>query len=242
MRTHRDISFENRQEVEFDKFFHENRANLTDNLALSLEFSTLLKFIDNLEGKRVLDLGCGIGRNGLQLAKYAEEVVGYDVSEVGVARANARAKELDISNFRAEVNNFSNVEKGSFDVILCVNMLHHSASPLQVFHSTRKALSSDGQLIVMENNPLNPLFPLFFLLIGQLKIHWTRQYLMVNRFALVNLIVSAGMFVKEVQRYGFLPTMLYNYSLKFKSLNEFMNRIPIINEATAFHLIKAEKY
>jgi 2-polyprenyl-3-methyl-5-hydroxy-6-metoxy-1,4-benzoquinol methylase len=241
MSTHRDISFENIQKFEFDRFFHEIRINPSDDLALSLEFSTLLQFIGMLEGKRVLDLGCGIGRNGLQLAKYAEEVVGYDISEVGVARANTLAKELNIPNFRAEVNNFSVVEERYFDTILCVNMLHHSASPPRVLSAIRQALRPGGQLIVMENNPLNLLFPLFFLLIGQIKSHWTKQYLMVNRFTLANLITSAGMSVKKIECYGFLPTMLYNYSLKFKSLNEFLNRIPVINEATAFHLIKAER-
>lgn len=239
MDTNQGNSFERMQSAEFDKF--SQRASLSDNRALRIEFETLLQFIGNLEGKRVLDLGCGIGRNSLKLAHYAHEVIGYDISEVAVAKANDIAKQLGVNNFRAEVNNFSDVEEGCFDVILCVNMLHHSATPLQVLNSIRKALRPGGQLIIMENNPLNPLFPLLFLLIGQVKAHWTKQYLMVNRFTLTKLITTAGMSVKKIQRYGFLPTMLYNYSLSFKNINEILNRIPVINEATAFHLIRAER-
>ena len=240
MDTNQGNSFERMQSDEFDKYFQ--RSSLSDNRALRIEFETLLQFIGNLEGKRVLDLGCGIGRNSLQLAHYAHEVIGYDISAVAVAKANDFAKQLGVKNFRAEVNNFSDVEEGCFDVILCMNMLHHSDAPLQVLHSIRKALRSGGQLIIMENNPLNPLFPLFFLLIGQVKTHWTKQYLMVNRFTLTKLITTAGMSVKKIQRYGFLPTMLYNYSLSFKNINEILNRIPVINEAAAFHLIRAEKH
>lgn len=232
-------SFERMQKVEFDNFFQ--GIELADNRALQVEFETLLQFMGNLDGKRVLDLGCGMGRNGLQLAQYAKEVVGYDISEVGIAKANEFARELGISNFHAEINNFSEVQEGIFDVILCVNMLHHVSEPHIVLGSINKALRKGGKLIIMENNPLNPLFPLFFLMIRQVRSHLTKQYLMVNRFTLGKLIVTAGMTVRKIQRYGFLPTMLYNYSLKFKSLNEILNRIPVLNEATAFHLIMAEK-
>jgi len=231
--------FECLQKAEFDKYFEQ--VDPADNRALHIEFETLLQFIGNIEGKRVLDLGCGVGRNGLQLAKYSEEVVGYDISEVGVARANEFARKLGIPNFHAELNNFSEVQEGTFDIVLCVNVLHHTPAPSLILRSIRTTLRPGGQLILMENNPLNPLFPLFFLLIGQLKSHWNKQYLMVNRFTLTNLITTAGMSVKKVQRYGFLPTMLYNYSPKFKSLNEFMNRIPVLKEGAAFHLIKAER-
>lgn len=235
----RNQSFERMQKVEFDNFFR--GIELADNRALQVEFETLRQFMGNLDGKRVLDLGCGVGRNGLQLAQYAEEVVGYDISEVGVAKANEFARQLGILNFHAELNNFSEVQEDAFDIILCVNMLHHTPEPHTVLSSINKALRKGGQLIIMENNPLNPLFPLFFLLIGQVRSHLTKQYLMVNRFTLGKLITTAGMTVKKVQRYGFLPTLLYNYSLKFKNLNEILNRIPVINEATAFHLIMAEK-
>lgn len=239
MDTNQGNSFERMQSAEFDKFFQQ--TSLSDNRSLRIEFETLLQFIGNLEGKRVLDLGCGIGRNSLKLACYAHEVIGYDISEVAVAKANDIAKQLGVNNFRAQVNNFSDVEEGCFDVILCVNMLHHCATPLHVLNSIRKALRPGGQLIIMENNPLNPLFPLFFVLIGQIRSHLTKQYLMVNRFTLSKIVTAAGMTIKKVQRYGFLPTMLYNYSLKFKSINEILNRIPVINEATAFYLIMAEK-
>lgn len=159
---------------------------------------------------------------------------------VGIAKANEFARELGNLNFHAEINNFSEVQEGIFDVILCVNMPHHVSEPHIALESINKTLRKGG-LIIMENNPLNPLFPLFFLMVRQVRSHLTKQYLMVDRFTLGKLMVTAGMTVRNIQRYGFLPTMLYNYSLKFKSLNEILNRIPVLNEATAFHLIMAEK-
>jgi 2-polyprenyl-3-methyl-5-hydroxy-6-metoxy-1,4-benzoquinol methylase len=231
--------FEQSQKSEFDRFFQE--MELPDTRALRIEFETLLAFMGDIAGKRILDLGCGLGRNGLQLARHAGEVVGYDISEVGVRRANEAARKLGIANFRAECNNFSVVEAEQFDLVLCVNMLHHASSPGEVMRSVRTALKPGGALVILENNPMNPLFPPFFLLIGQLRAHLTKQYLMSNRFTLQRLLREAGLEVTDVRRHGYLPTALYNYSLAFKTLNEMLNRIPVVNELTAFYLIKALK-
>lgn len=232
-------NFEQSQKNEFNQFFL--TADVPDSRALRIEFETLLRFMGDLTSKRVLDLGCGVGRNGIQIARHAAEVVGYDLSEVAVERANETAQRLGITNFKAEVNNFSEVREGEFDVVLCVNMLHHADSPQSVLGSIHKVLRPGGELIILENNPLNPLFPLFFIMIGQLKTHLTLQYLMVNRFTLAKSLSQAGLTMKSTWRHGFLPTALYNYSLTFKAINEILNKIPFVNELTAFYLVKAIK-
>ena len=61
----------------FDKFFSENALPNKNSLALDVEFNVLLKFMGDMSGKKVLDLGCGDGRIGIKLARYAREVVGY---------------------------------------------------------------------------------------------------------------------------------------------------------------------
>ena len=231
--------FEKFQEKEFDHYF--STIDINESRALQIEFKTLIEFMGDISGKRILDLGCGIGRNGIQLASYADEVVGYDLSSVAVDRANNTAQQLGITNFVACVNNFSNPAHNDFDIVLCVNMLHHADSPQHVLNTIYKVLRPGGQLIIMENNPMNPLFPFFFVMIGQLKSHLTMQYLTVNRFVLTKSLIKSGLALVNIQRYGFLPTVLYNFSLAFKKLNEFLNRIPLLNEFTAFYMIKAIK-
>jgi 2-polyprenyl-3-methyl-5-hydroxy-6-metoxy-1,4-benzoquinol methylase len=231
--------FEQYQKAEFDRFF--SVLEIPDNRALRIEFETLLRFMGDLRGKRVLDLGCGTGRNGLQLARHAGEVVGYDLSEVAIEKANADARRLGLTNFHAEVNNFAHVEEASFDVVLEVNMLHHASAPREVAKQVRRALRPGGEFVMFENNPLNPLFPFFFVMIGQLRSHLTKQYLMVNRFTLARMLADAGLELSDLRRHGYLPTALYNYSLAFKALNESLNRVPVVNELTAFYLIKAVK-
>ena len=49
-------------------------------------------------GSRVLDYGCGQGRNAVYLAKRGLFVVGFDLAEEGVRRTRSYAKELGVSD------------------------------------------------------------------------------------------------------------------------------------------------
>jgi len=63
---------------------------------------------DNLEGKWVLDIGCGNGRYSELFCKLgAEEVIGFDLSEEMIAQAKKRKIENDLRQFeiiRADIN------------------------------------------------------------------------------------------------------------------------------------------
>ncbi len=64
------------------------------NLDFMRDFADL--FIDNLEGKRILDLGCGPGRDARYFSENNFEVVGIDLSEsfLKLARQNAPRAEF----------------------------------------------------------------------------------------------------------------------------------------------------
>lgn len=51
-----------------------------------------LKLLGHVEGKRILDLGCGAGHNAIALARHGAKVVGVDESSDQVAAARAAAE------------------------------------------------------------------------------------------------------------------------------------------------------
>ena len=53
--------------------------------------------LGGLSPRRVLDLGCGNGRNAVWLALEGHDVTGLDVSEVGISRANALAEQAGVA-------------------------------------------------------------------------------------------------------------------------------------------------
>src|SRR6266699_1834829 len=78
---------------------------------------------------RVLDLGCGEGRIDCLLAPSLGQLVGYDISPVGVGKARESAAEAGLSNVSFEVGDLSRPEELSyideFDGICAFGFLHH---------------------------------------------------------------------------------------------------------------------
>lgn len=239
--------FQKKQEKAFDLFFS-RLGNVPDllneSVALQLEFQTLIKFMGEIRGKRILDVGCGTGRNAIKLAMQSNtsQVIGVDISKVACDKANQIANQLNIKNFKAIQVDFS---KGNyneeFDFVLLVNVLHHTDRVDDLLINIHQCLSPSGSLIIIENNSLNPLFIPFFILIRALKEHLTLEYLKSNRFLLKKKLKSNQFEIKNIERYGYLPTMLYNYSLFFKRVNDFFNKVPLLNEFCAFYIIKCSK-
>jgi tellurite methyltransferase len=75
-------------------------------------------------GARVLDLGCGEGRNALFLAECGFEVTAVDISDAGIRKLDALAKERDLQ-IRSEVADMRLYRFAhSFDLIASQGCLH----------------------------------------------------------------------------------------------------------------------
>lgn len=73
---------------------------------------------------KVLDLGCGQGRDAIALARMGFSVTAVDISEVGIKQMNQVAKDegLDINALVMDLNHFDALH--DFDIILLDSMFH----------------------------------------------------------------------------------------------------------------------
>lgn len=73
-----------------------------------------------VQGKRVLDLGCGDGRLALGVARYARSVVGVDPDQELIAIATGRARDAGLRNVRfvAAAGQELPFDDGAFDVVI----------------------------------------------------------------------------------------------------------------------------
>jgi 2-polyprenyl-3-methyl-5-hydroxy-6-metoxy-1,4-benzoquinol methylase len=89
-------------------------------------FQEFVEFFDNLDKNncRVLDLGCGQGRDALRIARKGHYVFGVDLSETGIAQMleDARAEGLNVEGKVADILDFEPVE--AYDVVLLDRVLH----------------------------------------------------------------------------------------------------------------------
>ena len=86
---------------------------------------SVINFLRDKKGK-ILDLGCGSGRNFSAIANKKETAVyGVDFSEEMLKHAEAKAKKLGL-NFESIKSNSNklNFEENYFDSAVCVSVLH----------------------------------------------------------------------------------------------------------------------
>lgn len=86
---------------------------------------------DDLDGLRVLDLGCYEGGFAVELARRGAEVTALDAREAHAERARFAKQALGLERLtvrHADVRALSSVVSGSFDVVLCLGILYHLAA------------------------------------------------------------------------------------------------------------------
>ena len=102
-------------------------------------------------GMSVLDIGCGWGGMGLELAgRYGADVTGVTLSTEQLAIANARARAANLDHHaRFSLTDYRDVD-GPFDRIVSVGMFEHVGAPnfRTYFQQVARLLSDDGVALV----------------------------------------------------------------------------------------------
>ncbi|MFF3716166.1 class I SAM-dependent DNA methyltransferase [Streptomyces prasinus] len=104
-------------------------------------------------GPRVLDMGCGTGRDAAHLHDAGRRVTGADLS--GAMLAHARAHHPGPGYVRADLHGFD-LGQGVFDAVVCLDstlLYCHTNDQLDGFLSScRRALAPDGLLVAEMRN------------------------------------------------------------------------------------------
>ena len=118
------------------------RTDTRDRLQASLNFP-----IEQLQGKLVLDAGCGTGRFAEVVHRYGGEYVGLDYS-FAVDAANANAGDLERVHFvQADLFRPPFADE-AFNLVMSLGVLHHTPDPRRAFASLPRVLKPSGQLTI----------------------------------------------------------------------------------------------
>jgi cyclopropane fatty-acyl-phospholipid synthase-like methyltransferase len=139
-----------REPKEFWENFYEDRTKGIPFFRIKGPDENLVEYFNNgLAPKRVLELGCGPGRNAIYMAKKGCEVDALDISANAINWARERSNEEGVSIHFHCINLFDfEFDPHSYDFVYDCGLLHHLAPHrrLTYFEMIKKALKKDGHL------------------------------------------------------------------------------------------------
>lgn len=107
-------------------------------------------------GGRVLDLGCGVGRHAIGLARLGFQVVGLDVSPWALQRAGAAAARagVDVALHQVDLLRVRDLPVTAMDAAVCVQAFGwgSDADQLRMLGAVRRALRPGGVLVLDHSN------------------------------------------------------------------------------------------
>ena len=124
-----------------------------------------LNYIDGhvgLNGKKVLDVGCGGGILSESMTKRGAQVTGIDLGKTSltVARIHAREQNLDIEYQAISAEDLAAQRPQQFDAVTCMEMLEHVPDPAAIVEACSRLVKPQGRVFfaTINRNPKSFLF------------------------------------------------------------------------------------
>jgi 2-polyprenyl-3-methyl-5-hydroxy-6-metoxy-1,4-benzoquinol methylase len=108
---------------------------------------------ESWKGKRVLEVGCGIGTDTINFARAGAQVTAVDLSPHSLEIARKRAEVFGQSGIRFVEANVEKLQETlpvePYDLIYSFGVIHHTPDPAAAFQQLRAYLAPQGTLKVM---------------------------------------------------------------------------------------------
>ncbi len=122
-----------------------------------LRVTYIEKQAQGVEGKKILDVGCGGGILAEALANKGAQVTGIDVAELSlkVAKMHLHESGLEVDYQLTTVEDFAQQHAARFDIVTCLEILEHVPDPASIVASASRLLKPDGLLCLstLNRNP-----------------------------------------------------------------------------------------
>lgn len=104
-------------------------------------------------GKKVLEIGCGIGTDTINFSRAGAKVSALELSEKSLEIAKQRAKILgfeDIAFYQGDAEELSKtVPVEGYDLIYSFGVIHHTPHPEKVLEEIKKYANKDTEIKIM---------------------------------------------------------------------------------------------
>ncbi len=173
-----------------------------------------LEWIDRyvgVQGKRVIDVGCGGGILSEALAAKGADVTGIDLSDraLSVARLHLHESGHKVNYRKISAEEMAAEQPASFDLVCCMEMLEHVPDPASTVRACAQMVKPGGQVVfsTLNRNPKSYLFAIIGAeYVLKLLPRGTHEYSkFIKPSELTNFARNAGLDVAELMGMTYNP-------------------------------------
>ena len=130
-----------------------SKGNLTP--ALTEKYKSIIEKHVSLDGKNILDIGCGDGRLAIYLSEFANSWNGIDINPYAIKVARENIENLSLEDkVTFESGSFLDIPfDKKFDIIISSNSLHFEDNKSEAFENMDRFLNDEGYVIFFEPTP-----------------------------------------------------------------------------------------
>lgn len=184
----------------------------------------------DLNGRSVVDIGCGGGILAESMAAAGADVTGIDMAEgpLAVARLHQVESGASVDYRQSTAEELAAANAGQYDIVTCLEMLEHVPSPAQIIASVHTLLRPGGLAFfsTINRNPKSFIFAIvgaeYVLKLLPAGTHEYRKFIRPSeldswaRDAGLELKASIGMHYNPLTRdYSLGPGLDVNYLMHF---------------------------
>ena len=184
----------------------------------------------DLNGRSVVDIGCGGGILAESMAAAGADVTGIDMAEgpLAVARLHQVESGASVDYRQSTAEELATDNAGQYDIVTCLEMLEHVPSPAQIIASVHTLLRPGGLAFfsTINRNPKSFVFAIvgaeYVLKLLPAGTHEYRKFIRPSeldswaRDASLELKASIGMHYNPLTRdYSLGPGLDVNYLMHF---------------------------
>ena len=123
------------------------------NFTRDLDFMVMSKTFSKLKFNKILEIGCGTGKNTKLLSSIAKKVYALDFSEAMILKAKEKLKSENVFFSVSDITHKWLVEEKSINLVTCNLVLEHIEDINFIFSEASRSLVKQGKFFISELHP-----------------------------------------------------------------------------------------
>ncbi len=130
-----------------------DQYDTNSNKTRDLDQQATIEALRAFDFSKVIELGCGTGKNTVSLLEKADQIIGLDFSQEMLNKAKAKIQDERVEFRKADLTVEWEIEDGYADLITCSLVLEHIENLDFIFGQAQLKLKEGGVFFISELHP-----------------------------------------------------------------------------------------